>query len=167
MLINILQEGVRRMKPNSFQWCPATGQRVTGTNWSISSSVWRRGRTSRVTELPRVVMDSPCLEILKIRLDEVLYNLLQVTLLCQGDWTRWSPEVHSSPYHSVILWKSPSWSMDFGSWELKENMVIKGFYHVCLESLPSYLSFDVTPKPFCLFSHQMQDSCILKLFFLD
>jgi len=33
-------------------------------------------------------MDSPCLEILKIRLDEVLYNLLQVTLLCQGDWTR-------------------------------------------------------------------------------
>jgi len=31
-LINILRVGVRRMGPNSFQWCPATGQGTTGTN---------------------------------------------------------------------------------------------------------------------------------------
>jgi len=28
----------------------------------------------------------------------------QVTLLWQGGWTRWSPGVPSTPYHSVILW---------------------------------------------------------------
>ena len=27
-----LQGGVRRMGPNSFQWCPATGQGAMGTN---------------------------------------------------------------------------------------------------------------------------------------
>ena len=32
MLINIVRVGVRRMGPNSFQWCPATGQGATGTN---------------------------------------------------------------------------------------------------------------------------------------
>jgi len=31
-LINILRVGVRRMGPESFQWCPATGQGATGTN---------------------------------------------------------------------------------------------------------------------------------------
>ena len=29
---NILRAGVRRMGPDSFQWCPATGQGATGTN---------------------------------------------------------------------------------------------------------------------------------------
>jgi len=46
----------------------------------------------RVTEhwnrLPMVVMDSPSLEIFKTHLDEVLCNLLHVTLLQQGGWTR-------------------------------------------------------------------------------
>ena len=46
MLINIWRVGVRRMGPNSFQWCPVTGQGATGTNWSIGSSIWTRGRTS-------------------------------------------------------------------------------------------------------------------------
>ena len=46
MLINIWRVGVRRMGPNSFQWCPATGQGAMGTNWSIGSSVWTWGRTS-------------------------------------------------------------------------------------------------------------------------
>jgi len=32
MLINICRVGVRRMGPDSFQWCPATGQGATGTN---------------------------------------------------------------------------------------------------------------------------------------
>jgi len=30
--INILRVGVKRMGPDSFQWCPATGQGATGTN---------------------------------------------------------------------------------------------------------------------------------------
>ena len=34
------------MGPSSFQWCPATGQGPTGTNWSIGSSIWTWGRTS-------------------------------------------------------------------------------------------------------------------------
>jgi len=46
MLINIFRVGVRRMGPNSFQWCPATGQGAIGTNWSTGSSIWRGGRTS-------------------------------------------------------------------------------------------------------------------------
>jgi len=31
-LINISRVGVRRMGPNSFQWCPVTGQGAMGTN---------------------------------------------------------------------------------------------------------------------------------------
>jgi len=31
-LRNICRVGVRRMGPDSFQWCPATGQGATGTN---------------------------------------------------------------------------------------------------------------------------------------
>ena len=34
------------MGPDSFQWCPATGQGATGTNWSRGSSIWTWGRTS-------------------------------------------------------------------------------------------------------------------------
>ena len=36
----------RKMGPNSFQWCPATGQGAMGTNWSTGSSVWTWGRAS-------------------------------------------------------------------------------------------------------------------------
>jgi len=32
MPINIFRVSVRRMGPDSFQWCPATGQWATGTN---------------------------------------------------------------------------------------------------------------------------------------
>jgi len=31
-LINILRVGVKTMRPDSFEWCPATGQGTTGTN---------------------------------------------------------------------------------------------------------------------------------------
>jgi len=31
-LINILRVGVKRTGPDSFQWCPVTGQGATGTN---------------------------------------------------------------------------------------------------------------------------------------
>ena len=46
MPVNIWRVGVRKMGPDSFQWCPATGQGATGTNWSTGSSVWTWGRTS-------------------------------------------------------------------------------------------------------------------------
>ena len=46
MPLNICRVEVRRMGPRSFQWCPATGQGATGTNWSTGSSVWTWGRTS-------------------------------------------------------------------------------------------------------------------------
>ena len=52
--------------------------------------------------LPREAVDSPSLEILKTRLDKVLYSLLQVTLLLQEGWTRWPTEVPSNRYRSVI-----------------------------------------------------------------
>ena len=45
-LWNTLRVGVRRMGPDSFQWCLVTGQGATGTNWSMGSSVWTWGRTS-------------------------------------------------------------------------------------------------------------------------
>jgi len=32
ILINISRVGVMRMGPDSFQWCPATGQGAMGTN---------------------------------------------------------------------------------------------------------------------------------------
>ena len=34
------------MGPDSFQWCPATGQGAMGTNWSLGSSIWTGGRAS-------------------------------------------------------------------------------------------------------------------------
>jgi len=34
-----LKGGVRRMGPNSFQWCSVTGQGATGTNSSKGSSI--------------------------------------------------------------------------------------------------------------------------------
>jgi len=46
MPLNICRVGVRRMGPDSLQWCPAPGQGATGTNWSRGSSSWTRGRTS-------------------------------------------------------------------------------------------------------------------------
>ena len=46
MLKNVSRVGVRRMGPDSFRWCPATGQGATGTNCSIGSSTWTWGRTS-------------------------------------------------------------------------------------------------------------------------
>jgi len=44
--------------------------------------------TQHWNRLPREVVDSPSLEILKTGLDEVLRSLLWVTLLRQGGWTK-------------------------------------------------------------------------------
>ena len=42
MLTNISRVSVRRMGPDSFQWCPVTGQGSMGTNWTWgrTSSLW-------------------------------------------------------------------------------------------------------------------------------
>ena len=46
MFINISRVGVRRMGPDSFQWCPLSCHWAMGTNWSTGSSIWTWGRTS-------------------------------------------------------------------------------------------------------------------------
>ena len=46
MFVNIFRACVKRMGPDSFQWCPATGLEATGTKWSIRGSIWTWGRTS-------------------------------------------------------------------------------------------------------------------------
>lgn len=43
-------------------------------------------------------------QILKTSLDTILTNVLQVTLLKQGGWTRWPPVVPFRVNHSVLLW---------------------------------------------------------------
>ena len=46
MLTNIWRVGVRRMGPDSFQWCPVTRQGAKGTNRGTGSSIWTWGRIS-------------------------------------------------------------------------------------------------------------------------
>jgi len=83
MLINILRVGVNRMQPDSFQWCPATGQGAMGTNLKhkkFHPNTRKSLFTLRVMEhwnwLPREVVDSPSLEIFKTHLHEFLCSLL-------------------------------------------------------------------------------------------
>jgi len=81
MLINISRVGVRRMGPNPFQWCPVTG----GNGHKLKHRKFRLKMRKnffplRVTEhwsrLPREVVDSSSLEILKTGLEKVLCSLL-------------------------------------------------------------------------------------------
>ena len=44
LIVFFWRVGVKRMGPDSFQWCPATGQGATGTDWSRGSSIWTGGR---------------------------------------------------------------------------------------------------------------------------
>jgi len=73
----------------------------------VPLNIRERFLSVRVTEcwnrLPREVVGSPSLEILKICLDMVLGNRLWVALLEQGGWTRCSPEVPSYLSPGVIL----------------------------------------------------------------
>lgn len=59
-------------------------------------------------KLLRETVKGPSLEILKTWPDIVLGNLLHVTLLQQGAWTRWCPE---APPTSTTLWCCDSFSV--------------------------------------------------------
>lgn len=63
----------------------------------------------RRNRLPREVVDSPSLEILKSCIGTVLSNVVGETLLGQGGWARWPPVVPSSLNRSVSLWFYLDW----------------------------------------------------------
>jgi len=112
MLINILRVGVRRMGPDSFQWCPVTGQGAVGTNWSIGISVrtWGRTLTLRVkvhwSRLPRGFVNYPSLEIFKTCLDEVLCTWYRWTIFSRGVGL---DDPQRSLRIPTILWFCDSW----------------------------------------------------------
>ena len=146
MLINIWRVGVRRMGPDSFQWCPATG----GNRHKLKHRKFRLNMrknffTLRVTEhwnrLPRGVVESPSLEIFKTCLDMVPWSLLLVNLLWHGGWTRWSPEVPSNPYHSgwfcVTITKSVS-VCHSSHQKSRENSPMKGTVMLTLSLIITY-----------------------------
>jgi len=110
MLINIWRVGVRRMGPDSFQWCPATGQGATGTNWSIGSSSWT-WRTSSLwgwrstgTGCPQGLWSLLLWRYSKPTWTRSCAACCRWPCFGRGVWTRWSPEVPSNTYHPVILW---------------------------------------------------------------
>jgi len=81
MLVNILTVGVKRMGSDSSQWYSATkgnGHKQKHRKFHLNTR--KNYFTLRVTDhwnrLPREVVDSPSLKMLKTRLDEVLCNLL-------------------------------------------------------------------------------------------
>jgi len=41
-----LRVGVKTVGPNSFQWCPETGEGAMNTKWNRGSSSWTYGKTS-------------------------------------------------------------------------------------------------------------------------
>jgi len=91
MPVSILSVGVKRMGPDSFQWCPAPGQGANGHKPKLRKfhlNMRKNFFPLRVAEcwnrLPRDVVDSPSLEILKTHLDKVLCSLLQVTCFGRG-----------------------------------------------------------------------------------
>lgn len=62
--------------------------------------------SSLVTALEQVNQRHCGVYIFKSCLHPVLGNLLKVTLLSHGGWTKGPPQVHSNTKHSVILWFS-------------------------------------------------------------
>jgi len=64
------------MGPNSFQWCPATGQGATRKfHLNMRKNFFPLRVTEQWNRLPREAVESPSLEIFKTRLDKVLCSL--------------------------------------------------------------------------------------------
>lgn len=68
----------------------------------------RKNFTVRMAEhwnrLPRHLVESPSVEIVKSCLDTILSNMLWGTMLEQRGWTKQPPVVPSNITHSAILW---------------------------------------------------------------
>lgn len=85
-------------------WWATVEQWTTGRKRNTGSSIQMQGTTSSLSEWqrnrqPREAAESPCLEIFKTQLGD----LLQGTCLAEGG-TTWSPEFPSNPCSSVNLW---------------------------------------------------------------
>ena len=98
------------MGPDSFQWCPVTGQGATGTNWSRGSFSWTWGRTSSLWGYWSPVTGCPgrlwSLFLWRYSRPTWTRSSAACSRLCQGVWNRRQTEVPSNPDHSVILWIS-------------------------------------------------------------
>lgn len=73
--------GVKWIGPIALQYCPVMGQGVVSTNWNTVHTKLRKNFTLNVTEhcarLPRVVVESPSLQVLNSFLGACLCNVLQ------------------------------------------------------------------------------------------
>lgn len=112
MHINIPKVGAKRTVLDFFQWCPGTGRGVMAINLNTRPQdeeellYIEAGRVLAQTAQGgcRVSLS----ETFKIHLEAFLCNLLQVTVLWQGGWTRKCPEVPLNSNNSVSLKKSTS-----------------------------------------------------------
>ena len=59
MCKNIWREGVKKMEPGYFQWCPVTGAQAVGTHWNAGGSVWTSGNTFLLCERLTTGMGCP------------------------------------------------------------------------------------------------------------
>lgn len=90
-----------------FQWCLVPAQGAVGTNWNAQSSIWTWRRTSLLWEWQSTGTGCPRRWwSLLWRCFNAAWKLSCATCCRQpalaGDCTRWSPEVHSNPYGSVV-----------------------------------------------------------------
>ena len=111
MLTSVFRVGVKRMEPDSFQWCPVRGQGATGTNWRSGSSVWTWGRPTLLWVWQSTGTGCPEVWWILFPWRYSRPNWMQSCAACSRwpcfgsrGWTRCFPEVPSNPYHSMILW---------------------------------------------------------------
>lgn len=96
------------MKPDSTQWCPMTGQEAMGINLNQEIPLKLKEVFSTLRSikhwlrLPREVVASPSLEILKSPADKPCISCPCWPCSEQGDKTKWSPKTSSSPSDSVL-----------------------------------------------------------------
>lgn len=87
--------------PRGWRQTLVTGQGSTGTNWNARSSTWIWGKKLLWGDR---APGGGCSEGFCNLLPWAYSKLLWVSLLWQGGWTGGSPEVTSSPSHSMVVW---------------------------------------------------------------